>query len=73
MNPIMPCPQCGRDTDFHEDEVEGVADGRNICMRCGMELEAANFVLEVVAGEHPEFVELMNQEEGGDDEEANDE
>lgn len=68
MNPIMACPQCGKPTDFHEDEVEGVEDGRNICLQCGMELEEANFVLDVVAGKHPEFVErMLNDEEEEED------
>lgn len=66
MNPVLPCPQCGKNYDFHENEVEGVADGRNICLQCGLELEEANFVAEVIAGKHPEFVRMMN-EEGGED------
>lgn len=72
MNPVLACPQCGKDYDFHQDEVEGVADGSSICLQCGMTLAEANFILEVVAGEHPEFVEKM-LEEGGEDGEADDE
>ena len=69
MNPVMPCPQCGKDTNFHEDEVEGVEDGRNICLQCGLDLEEANMVLDIVAGKHPELVEeILARDEGGEDE-----
>lgn len=68
MNPILPCPYCGKATDFHEDEVERVEDGSAVCMSCGLRLEEANFVLEVVAGEHPDFVERMLREEEDDEE-----
>jgi len=72
VNPVMPCPQCGKAYDFHDDEVAGVADGRNICLRCGLELEEANFVLDVVAGKYPEFVDRMMEEEGDSGEEEAD-
>lgn len=69
MNPIRACPQCGKPTNFHEDELEGVEDGRNICLQCGLELEEANMVLEIVAGKHPELVEeILARDEGGEDE-----
>lgn len=67
MNPIMACPQCGKPTDFHEDEVEQVEDGRAICVQCGFALEEANFIIDVVAGKHPDFVENMNKEEEGEE------
>lgn len=75
MNPVRPCPQCGKDTDFHESEIERVEDGRAICLQCGLELEEANMVLDMVAGKHPELVEeiLARDEEGGDDESSDDE
>ena len=72
MNPIRPCPQCGKDTDFHEDELEGLEDGRTICLQCGLELTEANMILDIVAGKHPELVEeiLSRDEEGGDGDEG---
>lgn len=72
MNPIRPCPQCGKDTDFHEDELEQVADGRAICLQCGMELTEANMVLDIVAGKHPELVQEILEREEGEDDEADD-
>ena len=45
--------------------MEGVEDGRNICLACGLELTEANFVLEVIAGEHPHLVPGDDEEDGG--------
>lgn len=74
MNPIRPCPQCGRDVDFHEDELAGLEDGTTICLQCGFALTEANMILDIVAGKHPELVEeiLSRDEEGGEDDEDSD-
>lgn len=68
MNPRMACPQCGKPTDFHDDEVEQVEDGRAICLQCGLELAEANMVLEIVAGQHPELVEQILAEDEEEEE-----
>jgi len=64
VNPVLPCPWCGKDTDFHEDEVEEVADGRAICLKCGLEMAETTMILEIVAGEHPHLV--PDEEDEGD-------
>lgn len=70
MNPILPCPHCGKDTDFHDDEVEQVEEGSAVCVRCGMALEEANLAHEIVSGKHPELVEqiMSNRDEEGEEE-----
>ena len=69
MSPIRPCPYCRKQTDFHEDELERVEDGSAVCLQCGLEVAQAAFILEVVAGEHPQLVEaiLEEDEEEGDE------
>lgn len=70
MSPIRPCPYCGKPFDFHEDELDRVADGSAVCLECGLKVTEAAFILEVVSGEHPELVdEILGQEE---EEEEND-
>lgn len=63
MNPILACPQCGKPTDFHDDEVEKVEDGSAICLQCGLELEEANMVLDIVAGKYPDLVQQILEED----------
>lgn len=65
MNPVRPCPGCGKDFNFHEDELEGVEDGRSICLDCGMELEMSWWVLDVVAG-RIDVSHLLEDEEEDD-------
>ena len=65
MSPVRPCPHCGKQTDFHKDELERVEDGSAVCLQCGLEVAQAAFILEVVAGEHPHL--LMDDEEEGDE------
>lgn len=74
MNPIRPCPHCGKDVDFHEDELEGLRDGTTICLECGFEMEQTRMILEIAHGHHPELVDeiLSRDEEGGDDEDSDD-
>ena len=70
MNPIRPCPHCGRDTDFHEDELEAVKEGDAICLACGLKMEEAHMILEMARGEHPELVQAILDREEEDEEAA---
>lgn len=51
MSPTGPCPYCGKEFTFHEDEVEGVADGSVVCLDCGMEVAMNAWITDVIAGE----------------------
>lgn len=59
----MPCPHCGKETDFHEDEVESVEDGSAVCLECGLEVTAAAAVVEALGGS---MDHLIPEEEGGE-------
>ncbi len=67
MSPIRPCPNCRKPTDFHEDEIERVEDGRAFCLQCGMEIAQSAFIMEMIAGEHDDLIKEKEDDEYTDD------
>lgn len=37
MSPLLECPHCKELFNFHDDELDGVADGSVVCMSCQFE------------------------------------
>lgn len=52
MSPEMPCPDCGKIVDFHDEEVEGVEEKSIVCPTCRMHITEAAFIFEMAMGEH---------------------
>lgn len=64
MSPEAPCPRCGKPTQFHDDEMEGVEDGSGACMQCRLELTESGYIMGIAMGviEPPELEEEEEHE-----------
>lgn len=63
MSPDAPCPECGRITAFHDEEMEGVDDGSVVCATCHLMVVESAFVLEIASGEHDHLIPNEEDEE----------
>lgn len=61
MSPEETCPKCGKKRLFHEDELEGVRAGEIVCTECALEQGYNTFLGEVLAGEHQELVDELEE------------
>jgi len=50
VSPKAKCPRCGDVVDFHEDEMDAVADGSGVCMDCRLQLTEDGYILGIAMG-----------------------
>jgi ribosomal protein L37AE/L43A len=63
VNPPAICPVCKRTREFHDDEMEQIADGSAACAECGLELAQAAFIDGIAMGTIEAPPELLGKEE----------
>lgn len=66
MNPPAVCPRCKRTLEFHEDEMDEIADGSAACAECRLELTQQGFIMGIAMGTEKPPPELLEREEEDD-------
>ena len=51
MNPAAQCPRCKKTVEFHDEEMDSVADGSGVCTPCRLEIAEAGYIMGIATGE----------------------
>jgi len=63
MSPLAKCPRCKRKFEFHEDEMDSIADGSGACADCRLQLAENAFILGIAMGTVDPPKELLGNDE----------
>lgn len=63
MNPPAVCPVCKRTLEFHDDEMEQIADGSAACPDCRLQLTQDGFIMGIAMGTEKAPEALLEREE----------